>query len=194
MKKIIVFTGYWAISLIMVACGNSNVEGGQSFSSTTDSSDVRLPIQERYSEYTDKVIQLFSEMGLSPEDYIPEDTSTSRIDFRANSVNLTNNYQNMISDNLNSVFSDVSVSAKSIFEKLGRPDVICIDRDSGVEDTYNIDVYWYKSNEVNSDYVRVEWPLEGSSYTKSVSGIPSDMSDNGFQIIVEQNTFKGTSK
>ncbi|MEY8701298.1 hypothetical protein ACVRZS_09360 [Streptococcus ferus] len=187
--------------LILTGCGSYSTNSKNSTSSKelSGSSETQLPIQKKYPEYTDDIITVFNEIDLNPEDYIPEDTSGSKVNFISESATLTNNYKNMTVDNLNTTFSDTSISAKSIFEKLGRPDVVWINDDLRADGktTYNVEVWWNETEDTSvdgSDYITMNWPLTDSDAVKSVFGVPSDVPDGAnSQSIVELGEFKGAS-
>lgn len=191
-KSLTIFAVF--MSLLLIGCSSSENEE-EVLVESTETTQL-LPIQDKYSEYTNEIISLFEELELNPEDYVPEDTSLSRVEFQAQSIALTGNYQNLTVENLNLTFTDVSIEAKDILKKLGRPDVLWIDSDfrSDGKTTYHIEVWWNKTEDTStseSGYITMTWPMKNSNVVRSVVGEPSDVFNGRNQSIVELNEFKG---
>lgn len=178
-----------------------NLFSGQDDKKVQEIREVSQSSSSSMKSDNDRTIEeLFEIMGLSLSDYNDLSSDTSRVDYMFESKEITGNYQNLLVNNLNFVFEDTSIDVKTIFEKLGRPDTIWIDKSYVYrsEGNYEIEAWWNETQDTsahNSDYIKMEWPIDGLEGTKNVfgvpAGLPDDISLHGS--IVELGEFKGVS-
>lgn len=170
---------------------NSAVEQTASTNSVKSIPSSASSTDDNKAEEVDK---LWKEIGLDKEKYKEVTGETSRIDWQFEANSLTGNYQNLTVDRVTSIFSDLNIDVKTIFENLGNPDVVWIDY-SSVYNNYIVEAWWNETNDTSTEasrYMKLEWPIDGKGDGKSFFGIPSDLPNvTSSQSIVEFGEFKG---